>query len=1370
TDTFPAALTCSWTSAADGGAAGNTAGSGPLGDTLSLPADSSVTYTVVCAVDAGATGTVSNTATIASEVNDPIAANNSATDVDTLDPVADVAISKEVDLSDAVGGGTLVYTVTAANLGPSAAPSAGVEDAFPTGLACGWTSAASGGATGNTVAGAGDLSEVLALPAGSSVVYSATCEIDLDVSGTLRNTATIAAAADPDASNDAAVTTTEVQGIADLGIELSGPDTAVPGTELTGVTYTVFNRGPQDVVGARILAPFPPQLDATSWTCTASAGGSCNAGPVAGNLDDFFDLAVGASAVYTVTATVRSAATGTVDLSGMVLTPPSLADPNPLDNAAGTSIELLPETDLAVSLDDERDEAIAGKRLRYFVTVENSGPSDAPAVDLTTSFPLEGLSWVCTTSGGLFCGTGTDVLDVTFDLAAANERQYRVVAEVPADATGEVRSTALVSSEVPETDPPDEDDNFAEDVDVLVSGEVDDLSAAILLEARNPDVTVTSEGQAVVVFERDEDDGSIQIYRQVLDTSAQPVPGGLEKITDGPLGAIEPSITTFVAGSGGGLGGPDEGEAEVDKAASDDTMEVWTVPGDFDIKGKLTASNIQFDVSLDLAPVDRRADSGSLIDGPQSRALAVWQRTPSVGDDPARVIARRIDELGAFGPEIQVTSQGSQARVAARTNQQYLVVWRVGGKIKGRRVDREGNLVGMGETVLSTGDGSEAPQVAYYRAQCDPPCPADDRFLVAWRRQGQILGRLYDKNLVPQVGPFPITTLCPDEFVSLTGTEDGNFILTVESSELTNAGRNKTIDPADGSVAGESGPCKNKGEAPPADSGFRLSTAPAPRGTIVGDSPVFFATWDRPSSEDIRNQIFVLTADLVVEVAVPPEAVFAGDTLIYTITVSNVSQTDARDVVMSHLLPPEAALPLYSGCAADPDAAVSCTLGTLAGNSLQQYTLTVELADDLDAVALVLEVSASSPTRDADATDNSTTLLTPVGEADLEVTIAGPTEPVTAGSTVPLAVTVRNAGPSAAAAVELSAPPAAGVLAISADGCTENANGIPTCSLGVLLPDEERALELAAEIAEGAPAMVDQTVTVTTLTFDPEPADNTATATITVLTPELAVVLEAPGTATAGEIMTLSATVSNPGDAAAVEVALGWVLPPSLTPRSSVGCEEDLGAPTCTLGTLQPGAAARADLEVEIDAGFSGVLAVAANATSPSLSSVASASAETAVTATDLTLLGGRFEVRVDWLTADAAGAGQAVPFSDNTGFFWFFGPENFELVVKTLDGRGINDHFWLFYGALSDVEYDITVTDLDTGTERIYHNAAGNLCGQADTLAFPATGSEPAAPLLPDRVATTGAAGKNGACVPDAGSLCLAGGRFRVEVDWRNQ
>ncbi|HVS12789.1 MAG TPA: hypothetical protein VMV46_02605 [Thermoanaerobaculia bacterium] len=118
------------------------------------------------------------------------------------------------------------------------------------------------------------------------------------------------------------------------------------------------------------------------------------------------------------------------------------------------------------------------------------------------------------------------------------------------------------------------------------------------------------------------------------------------------------------------------------------------------------------------------------------------------------------------------------------------------------------------------------------------------------------------------------------------------------------------------------------------------------------------------------------------------------------------------------------------------------------------------------------------------------------------------------------------------------------------------------------------------------------------------------------------------------------------------------------------------------------------------------------------------ASATCVPTDTRLCLQDGRFTVEVEWessLAAPAAGAGRAVPATADSGYFWFFSPENVELVVKVLDARAINAHYWVYTGALSDVAYTVTVTDTLTGAVRNHDNPEGSQCGQGDVEAFPA-------------------------------------------------
>lgn len=150
-----------------------------------------------------------------------------------------------------------------------------------------------------------------------------------------------------------------------------------------------------------------------------------------------------------------------------------------------------------------------------------------------------------------------------------------------------------------------------------------------------------------------------------------------------------------------------------------------------------------------------------------------------------------------------------------------------------------------------------------------------------------------------------------------------------------------------------------------------------------------------------------------------------------------------------------------------------------------------------------------------------------------------------------------------------------------------------------------------------------------------------------------------------------------------------------------------------------------------------------------------------------LCLASGRFRVEVAWTDHDGnSGTGHAVPLTDDTGSFWFFHESNLELMIKVLDGRGVNGHFWVFYGALSDVRYTITVTDTVTEAVETYTNPSGRLASHADTEAFADPTPPPAAlaaaparlplPLTPPLL--------NCGIAPGSPELCL-GERFLVSV-----
>ncbi|MDQ2979463.1 MAG: M4 family metallopeptidase, partial [Acidobacteriota bacterium] len=104
-----------------------------------------------------------------------------------------------------------------------------------------------------------------------------------------------------------------------------------------------------------------------------------------------------------------------------------------------------------------------------------------------------------------------------------------------------------------------------------------------------------------------------------------------------------------------------------------------------------------------------------------------------------------------------------------------------------------------------------------------------------------------------------------------------------------------------------------------------------------------------------------------------------------------------------------------------------------------------------------------------------------------------------------------------------------------------------------------------------------------------------------------------------------------------------------------------------------------------------------------------------------LCLNNGRFRVQTSFRTGQGqTGPGNAVLLTGDTGYFWFFDPNNVEMVVKVLNGCGFNSRFWTFAGGLTNVQVTMTVTDTQTGAVKTYSNPLNQaFLPLQDTAAF---------------------------------------------------
>ncbi len=210
TDTFPATITgVAWTCVGAGGGTCPAAGSGDISATVNLPNGGSVTFTATGTIASSATGTLANTAvaTAAGGTIDPVPANNSATDTDSLVPSTDLQITKDDSADPPPPGQDLVYTITVQNLGPSNATGVAVSDPLPSEVT--YVSDDCGGT--NTPPWTWSIGN---LAAGATVACDITVSINPAPPASISNTASVTSTtADPNTANNSDTETTQLDAV-----------------------------------------------------------------------------------------------------------------------------------------------------------------------------------------------------------------------------------------------------------------------------------------------------------------------------------------------------------------------------------------------------------------------------------------------------------------------------------------------------------------------------------------------------------------------------------------------------------------------------------------------------------------------------------------------------------------------------------------------------------------------------------------------------------------------------------------------------------------------------------------------------------------------------------------------------------------------------------------------------------------------------------------------------------------------------------------------------------------------------------------------------------------------------------------------------
>jgi uncharacterized repeat protein (TIGR01451 family)/fimbrial isopeptide formation D2 family protein len=422
----------------------------PCASLGTIEAGGTRTITATYAVPSGYASptSISTTATVSSDAIETNVADNASSPSSTLTFNADLAIDVTGPPTSVSAGGTISYTVTVTNNGPSDTIGVQVANTTPSGLTFASTT---GDCTTTFPCSLG------ALAAGATRTFTATYNVPpaYTTPDPIVNAMTVSSSrTDGTSTNDTDSASTALgPPSADLSVSVVAPAVAIPGNNLT-FTITVSNAGPADAAGAALSYPTPGGL-----TFVSAAGDCVTASPCS-------------------LGTIPSGQTRTVEVIWTV--PPGYTTPDPIVQtttvsastsdavAANNSVtkEVSVGADLSLTMSAAPEPVVAGERLTYTILATNNGAQSATDLAITNALPAQTTFVSAETDGGGLCvapavgGTGTVTCTWSGVTAASVTRRLVLTVRVAAGAAGgtTIANSASTSSQ---TNDPDSSDNSA---------------------------------------------------------------------------------------------------------------------------------------------------------------------------------------------------------------------------------------------------------------------------------------------------------------------------------------------------------------------------------------------------------------------------------------------------------------------------------------------------------------------------------------------------------------------------------------------------------------------------------------------------------------------------------------------------------------------------------------------------------------------------------------------------------------------------------------------------------------------------------------------------------------------------------------------
>ena len=383
------------------------------------------------------------------QLNNYVTSGSAAFTVNT----ADLAVVKTVSNPTPNVGDTITFTVTLTNNGPNTAHLVEVTDQFPAaGLQL--LSATPSQGTFNQATGLWAVGTV-GIGAGNAQTLTIQAKVLTPAVNTLpaaqTNVATVTKSAEPDSNpGNNTGTATETPKYADLAVTKT-TDKPQPNVGET-ITYTVTlrNDGTATATNVAVTDTLPANVLFVSATPAAGTTFTPSAAPVTGGVWRVPTIAPGQSLALTLTATATLPG---VLYNNATITGSDVWDPNDRNNTSNSPTD--PQSaDLVVSKTVNNPRPNVGDNVTFTITLDNLGPSTARNVTLTDLLPA-GLEYVTHTqsTGAYLPGTGVWTVG---DVAAGATNTLTLTAKVLAPASGPalpIKNTATATATTPDPNP-----------------------------------------------------------------------------------------------------------------------------------------------------------------------------------------------------------------------------------------------------------------------------------------------------------------------------------------------------------------------------------------------------------------------------------------------------------------------------------------------------------------------------------------------------------------------------------------------------------------------------------------------------------------------------------------------------------------------------------------------------------------------------------------------------------------------------------------------------------------------------------------------------------------------------------------------------